>query len=130
MERIGLILPKSLMLVFALCCLGLLLAQGSAVLILLSRLLKGARRRAPLKPQPRGDIKPASVSVVVPTLNEVRRLEPCLQGLATQGPGVREMLVVDSRSQDGTREKVLLWRQQEPRLELLTDDLLPPGWVG
>lgn len=118
------------MVVFALCCLGLLLAQGSAVLILLSRLLKGARRRAPLKPQPRGDIKPASVSVVVPTLNEVQRLDPCLAGLAAQGQGVREILVVDSRSQDGTREKVLLWRQKEPRLDLLTDDPLPAGWVG
>lgn len=118
------------MVVLAFLCLGLLVAQGSAVLILLSRLLRGATRRPPLSPVLHGAIPANSVSVVVPTLNEVERLDPCLAGLHRQGEALREVLVVDSRSQDGTREKVLAMGARDGRFQLLTDDPLPPGWVG
>jgi dolichol-phosphate mannosyltransferase len=71
-----------------------------------------------------------SVSVVVPTLNEVERISPCLAGLSRQSYEVREIAIVDSNSQDGTRELVKAAQQQDPRFELMTDDPLPPGWVG
>ena len=70
------------------------------------------------------------VSVVIPTLNEVHRLGNCLSGLAAQGYPVREILVVDSCSRDGTRELVIQATASDPRLRLLTDDALPAGWVG
>lgn len=111
-------------------CLLLLLLQIPATLILLSRLLKGAVRRPPLRPDhPTPDML-GKVSIVVPTLNEVDRIDPCLAGLQQQTGEVREILVVDSHSQDGTRERVEQVRQQDPRFQLLTDDLLPSGWVG
>jgi dolichol-phosphate mannosyltransferase len=70
------------------------------------------------------------VSVVVPTLNEALRISPLLSGLSKQSYEVREVIVVDSRSQDGTPELVKTAQQKDPRFRVMTDDPLPPGWVG
>ena len=70
------------------------------------------------------------MTVVVPTLNEAERIQPCLDGLSQQSYEVREILVVDSNSTDGTRDKVLAIAEQDPRFRLLTDDPLPKDWVG
>ncbi len=107
-----------------------LMFQGSAAVIVLARLTKGAFRHPPLVPQPSCSEHLASVSVVVPTLNEAERIDPCLQGLTRQGYEVREILVVDSRSTDQTRAKVRAIATNDPRFRLLTDDPLPQGWVG
>jgi len=72
----------------------------------------------------------ARVSVLVATLNEAARLGPCLDGLARQGAPLAEVLVVDSRSTDGTRALVEAAGARDPRVRLLTDPALPPGWVG
>ena len=108
----------------------LLALQLPAVMVLLSRLLKGPTRRPPLQPRPATPEQKGAVSVVVPTLNEVARLGPCLQGLSQQTDEVREILIVDSHSQDGTRDLVQAAQAHEPRLRLMTDDPLPPAWVG
>ncbi|WP_309738169.1 2'-O-glycosyltransferase CruG [Chamaesiphon sp. OTE_20_metabat_361] len=110
--------------------LGLLSCQGAASLILLSRLVKGAVRRPPLLPQLATPDRAGSVSVVVPTLNEVDRIAPCLHGLSQQGAVVEEILIVDSNSQDGTRELVKEAASADSRFKLMTDDPLPAGWVG
>lgn len=116
------------MIILGIVALGLLVTQGVATLILLSRLLKGAIRRPPL--EPKTSQRPGLVSVVVPTLNEVERIAPCLAGLHSQGPEVREIIVMDSNSQDGTRERVIAAATEDPRFKLMTDDPLPAGWVG
>ena len=108
----------------------ILLFQGSATLILLSRLSKGAVRRPPLLPEKVTPEMVGKVSVVVPTLNEADRIGPCLAGLHQQTSEVREILIVDSQSQDGTREKVKAIAELDSRFQLLTDDPLPKGWVG
>ena len=108
----------------------ILLFQGSAALILLSRLCKGAVRRPPLLPEKVTPEMVGKVTVVVPTLNEVDRIGPCLTGLHQQTSEVREILIVDSQSQDGTREKVKAIAELDSRFQLLTDDPLPKGWVG
>ena len=109
--------------------LGLLLLQGPFTAILLSRLLRGARRQPPIAPRSSsGQVQ--TVSIVVPTLNEAHRIQPCLAGLRQQGAEVREIIVVDSRSEDGTPEKVKALAQQDPRIRLITDSPLPAGWVG
>lgn len=108
-------------------CLGL---QVPAVALLLSRLVRGPFRREPLQPESSPPELAGTVSVVVPTLNEAARIQPCLQGLSLQGSEVREMLVVDSCSQDGTPALVLQAAQQDTRWQLLTDDPLPAQWVG
>lgn len=116
--------------IFGAVALGLLLCQGAASAILLSRLVKGAVRRPPLTPSQSIPDRACSVSVVVPTLNEVDRIAPCLAGLSQQGDEVREILIVDSNSQDGTRDRVTAAALDDSRFQLLTDDPLPAGWVG
>lgn len=103
--------------------------QGLLFLALVLRLLPGRTRRPPVPPrvEPRTD---TSVSVIVATLNEARRIGPCLEGLMKQTAPLTEILVVDSRSTDGTRELVEAAAARDPRIRLLTDDPLPPGWVG
>ena len=108
----------------------LLMLQGTATFILLSRLIKGAIRRSPLKPKSPTPEQLGIVSVVLPTLNEVHRIDPCLQGLSQQSYEVREILVIDSHSQDGTRDRVKQIAQSDPRFRLMADDSLPSRWVG
>lgn len=108
----------------------LLSLQIPATAILLSRLLKGPGRYPPLQPQqPTPEIY-GSVSVVVPTLNEALRITPLLTGLSQQKEEVREIIVVDSRSTDGTAEIVKSFQKQDSRFRVITDDPLPKNWVG
>jgi dolichol-phosphate mannosyltransferase len=110
--------------------LVLLLVQIPAIAILLSRLLQAPRRHVPLLPQATTPDQLGQVSVVVPTLNEAARIAPCLEGLTRQSYEVREVIVVDSRSQDGTVDLVKALAQRDPRFRVVTDDPLPVGWVG
>jgi dolichol-phosphate mannosyltransferase len=108
----------------------LLSAQIPAVLLLLSRMMRGPFRHPPLKPKLSQSDRPKTVSVVVPTLNEVERLSPCLEGLGAQDSTLREVLVVDSRSTDGTGNLVLAAKAKDDRFQLMEDPLLPSDWVG
>jgi dolichol-phosphate mannosyltransferase len=108
----------------------LLLVQLPAAAILLARLLQAPRRHPPLQSKSAMPDLLGQVSVVVPTLNEAARISPCLSGLSRQNYEVREVIVVDSRSTDGTPDLVKAVQSHDPRFRLLTDDPLPPGWVG
>ena len=110
--------------------LFILLSQTVAAAILLSRLLKGAKRRSPLLPKVATPDLMGKVSVVVPTLNEAQRISPCLAGLSLQTYELREVIVVDSNSTDGTPDLVLEMQKSDPRFRVITDDPLPDGWVG
>jgi len=110
--------------------IALLFIQLPAAFLLLSRLIKGPGRRPPIVPDTTTPDQLGAVSVVVPTLNERDRLTPCLVGLSQQSYEVREIIVVDSRSTDGTPELVKQAQEKDPRFRLLTDDPLPPDWVG
>jgi dolichol-phosphate mannosyltransferase len=108
----------------------LLLIQVPATAILFSRLLKGPKRLPPIKPQQPTPELLGKVSVVVPTLNEALRISPLLAGLSQQSYEVREIIVVDSNSTDGTPDLVKATQQKDPRFRVMTDDPLPSGWVG
>ncbi|NMG07691.1 2'-O-glycosyltransferase CruG [Brasilonema sp. UFV-L1] len=108
----------------------LLLIQLSATAILLSRLLKGPSRHPPIEPQNPTPELLGSVSIVIPTLNEALRISPLLNGLSQQSYEVREILVVDSKSGDGTPDLIKTVQHKDPRFRLMTDDPLPTGWVG
>lgn len=118
------------MLIFPIVCFVLLLFQGVCFFILLARLLRGASRFAPLTPQSPDLSMIGKVSVVVPTLNEVDRIDDMLAGITLQSYEVREILIVDSNSADGTRDKVKTIAENDPRIRLLTDPPLPDKWVG
>lgn len=115
---------------FSIAAMIALAAQIPAVALLLSRLVRGPFRRAPLLPQSPAPDLLGAVSVIVPTLNEAARIQPCLDGLSHQSYELREVLVVDSRSEDGTPELVKDAAIQDPRFRVMTDDPLPTGWVG
>ena len=111
----------------------LLLLQVPATLVILKRLSTARDRTAPLLPLDNAEEELAKqhpkVSIVIPTLNEIDRLPTCLEGLRDQA--AKEIIVVDSRSQDGTPEYVQKLQQDFPiPLKLITDDPLPEGWVG
>jgi dolichol-phosphate mannosyltransferase len=111
----------------------LLLLQVPSTLVLLKRLSTARDRTAPLLPlEPLAEAlakQNPQVSIVIPTLNEIDRLPTCLEGLRDQA--AKEIIVVDSRSQDGTPEYVQKLQKDFPiPLRLITDDPLPEGWVG
>ena len=110
--------------------LALAAVQGLCLALLLLRLLPGRRRRPAVEPRPGASSRDGDVSVVVATLDEARRVQPCLDGLSAQGSVVREIIVVDSGSSDGTTDLVRAAASRDPRVMLLRDPPLPDGWVG
>jgi dolichol-phosphate mannosyltransferase len=113
------------------------LLQVPATLVLLKRLSTARDRTAPLLPLDSSEEELAKqhpkVSIVIPTLNEIDRLPTCLEGLRDQAVKeiIREIIVVDSRSQDGTPEYVHKLQKDFPiPLKLITDPPLPQDWVG
>lgn len=92
--------------------------------------LKGGRKRAPpVVPLPDG-LTGTSVSALVPTLNEGRRIGPCLAGLHTQGPPLTEVIVIDSGSTDDTRAQVEAMAGVDSRFRIIDDRPLAAGWIG
>jgi chlorobactene glucosyltransferase len=67
------------------------------------------------------------VSVVLAARNEADDIGPALDGLLLQRGVELEILVVDGGSTDGTREEVA---RRGPRVRLIEEPPLPPGWVG
>ena len=104
-------------------------AQLAALAILLARLMPGRHRRPPVQPRSTVD-GTDTVTVIVATLNEAHRVAPCLAALGMQGSLVREILVVDSGSTDGTADLVRAAASRDARFQLLRDPPLPDGWVG
>jgi len=76
----------------------------------------------PERPGPR-----PTVSVVLAARNEELDLGPALDDLLAQRYPAHEILVVDGGSTDGTRDVVL---SKGPRVRLIEEPPLPPGWVG
>lgn len=75
-------------------------------------------------------VLPTTASVVVPVLNERARLAPCLEGLLEQGPWIREILVVDGGSTDGTTDVVARYARRDPRLRVVRAGRAPTDWNG
>jgi dolichol-phosphate mannosyltransferase len=105
----------------------LLLAQIAAALRVFNRMARTANgRRIEPAPAPEGD----RVTVIVPVLNEERRLGPCLDGLVAQGLEVAEILVVDGGSTDGTRALVARYEALDRRVRFVDATPVPAGING
>ena len=70
------------------------------------------------------------ISVIMPVLNEQKRLERALAGLAAQPEEVYEILVVDGGSTDGTRNIVARFSSQDHRVRLIDASPLDQRWTG
>jgi chlorobactene glucosyltransferase len=78
--------------------------------------------------EPNGDLP--SLSIVVPARNEERQIERCIRSLlATRHPDF-EVIAVDDRSDDATRQILESIASAAPRLSVVAGAPLPPGWVG
>ncbi len=67
-----------------------------------------------------------TVSVIVPARNEEACLRACLESLVAQIDVAVEVILVDDRSTDGTREIAASF----PGVRVIDAAALPPGWTG
>lgn len=70
------------------------------------------------------------VSILVPARNEADNIEGCLSSLLTQDYEPYHVIVLDDESQDSTPEILERLAKVNSRLEVLTGEPLPPGWMG
>lgn len=94
-----------------------------------ARFIRGAGgvSLAPTEREPPPDER---ISVLLPVLNEARRVAPCLDGLLAQGAEVAEILVVDGGSTDGTQALVTAYGERDARVRLVDASPIPNGWNG
>ena len=71
----------------------------------------------------------ANVSAIVPARNEEATIAGCLRSLADQ-PEIREIIVVNDQSTDGTAGVLANLAAAEPKLCVIEAGPLPAGWVG
>ena len=107
----------------------LALLQATLALRVAWRLLRTGRD-TPIRAAPEAGVPAASVSIIVPVLNEADRLRGCLEGLMQQGPEVGEILLVDSGSHDNTWDLGLQYAPRDRRLRLVQAGAAPQDWNG
>lgn len=105
---------------------SLQLVLGSRVLWRMARSAGGTR----IVVDGAAPIASGTITVIVPVLDEVARLAPCLEGLRASDASVREILVVDGGSSDGTQALVETFAQRDPRVRLLDATPIPEDWNG
>lgn len=71
-----------------------------------------------------------SLSVVVPARNEERHLPQCLESLSRLEYDPLEIIVVDDRSSDATRDIALSYARKDPRFKVIEGKEPPTGWTG
>jgi glycosyltransferase involved in cell wall biosynthesis len=72
----------------------------------------------------------AEISVLIPARDEERNLAACLEAALADRSTVREVLVYDDHSSDGTAAVVKAYAQSDSRVRLLPPEELPAGWCG
>ncbi len=75
-------------------------------------------------------IEPPFVSAIIPAKDEERTLDDCLNSVRAQTYGRLEILVVDDRSDDRTLEIARRHAALDPRVRVIQNEELPPGWTG
>lgn len=107
---------------------ALVIAQAALAWRVFARMFRTAQASQPILPD--RSRSPERVSVIVPVLDEVQRLGPCLRGLHAQGAEVAEVLVVDGGSTDGTPDLVRAWEVRDLRIRLVEAGPAPDGENG
>jgi chlorobactene glucosyltransferase len=75
-------------------------------------------------------VRPGLVSVLIPARDEQRNLAGCLDTVLRQGATVKEILVYDDHSIDGTAEIINRYVKLDSRVRHLAAAQLPAGWSG
>ncbi|MGB6987413.1 MAG: glycosyltransferase [Candidatus Aquilonibacter sp.] len=92
-------------------------------------ILISLRSNAAIEPAPPPRVAP-ELSIIVPARNEARQIEQCVRSLLEQDYPHFEVLVVDDRSHDDTAAIVARIAAEDPRVQLVSGEPLPAGWVG
>jgi chlorobactene glucosyltransferase len=96
------------------------------VLVIIIRRQEVLTSRSPRYNQPTIPL----VSAILPVKDEQAYVAECLQSLRRQTYPNLEILVVDDRSTDSTREIAREIAASDDRIRVLAIDELPPGWTG
>jgi glycosyltransferase involved in cell wall biosynthesis len=107
---------------------------GAVALIWLTQSLRNLRDAAAVPSLPPLDRvldspRPA-VSVVIAVRDEAPRIETTVRRFLAQISVDLEIIVVDDRSTDGTREIVQRLTAEDRRVSMIVVDSLPAGWLG
>ena len=86
---------------------------GARVILRMMRTGRGVRITREC--QPRLDW----AAVLLPVLNEVGRIRPCLDGLLAQSDETAEIVVIDGGSTDGTPDVVAGYAERDSRIRLI-----------
>ncbi len=70
-----------------------------------------------------------TISAIVPARNEESNITRVVESLAAQ-PEIREIIVVDDQSTDGTSQLLEGLVKRFPHLKTARTEMLPPGWTG
>lgn len=73
---------------------------------------------------------PERISIILPVLNEAKRVESALTGLINQAEEVHEILIVDGGSTDGTQTIVGRFCKYDLRVQLVDASPIDPSWTG
>ena len=69
------------------------------------------------------------ISAIVPARNEEATIAAAVESLAAQ-PEIKEIIVINDQSTDGTAAKLKELSARFPQLRVLETQELPNGWVG
>jgi dolichol-phosphate mannosyltransferase len=110
---------------------GAMLLQLGASLAVYGRLARHARSpRLRYAPAPDDEACLPPVAVVIPVLNEAKRLGPCLAALRECRRPVARIVVVDTGSHDGTPDLVRAAMSADARIRLVEAGAPPPWWAN
>ena len=87
-------------------------------------------RRLPDPDSPAGPQSRPSVTVVIPVRDGARQIEPTVAELLGQTGVALDVVVVNDRSSDGTRQVIDRLAAGDDRVAALHVDHLPNGWLG
>ncbi len=73
---------------------------------------------------------PPLVSVIVPARNEAHNIERCVASILGSSWPSLELIVVDDRSEDGTRAIVRAIAERDQRVRVVSGSPVPEGWFG
>ena len=74
--------------------------------------------------------QPDRLTIILPVLNEAKRIWNCLDSLTAQTDEVREILIVDGGSSDGTQSIVEAYSARDSRMKLIDASPVNQRWTG
>ena len=94
-----------------------------------------SRARLPLFQQETADLPPLQapwpkLSIIIPACNEAEHLESALRSLLAQDYPALELVIINDRSTDATREILNRLAMTDARIKAIHITTLPEGWLG